>query len=191
MQKGTDVEFKSLLTEKEYEKLIEYFESQAKSDYQTNHYFDTKRFSLKALNTSLRVRQREDFELTFKRKKGYNTELKSVKISKEDFKELRETGVVTQEELANDITNLIKEQKLVNFLSLSTLRHYVPYGSGILNIDKSEYVGITDYEIEFTSRNYHQGKSDFIKIISEFGIQYKKSEKKIKRAFNALKNLDE
>ena len=52
MQKGTDVEFKSLLTEKEYEKLIEYFESQAKSDYQTNHYFDTKRFSLKALKRS-------------------------------------------------------------------------------------------------------------------------------------------
>mgnify|MGYP003290214790 CR=1 FL=1 len=50
---------------------------------------------------------------------------------------------------------------------------------------------ITDYEIEFTGKSYHQGKADFIKIISDFGIQYKKSEKKIKRAFNALKNLDE
>lgn len=189
MQKGSDVEFKSLLNEKEYNKLIEYFNG-AKSDYQTNHYFDTKRFSLKALNTSLRVRQREDYELTFKRKKGYSTDIKSVIISKEDFKALRETGVVVQEELANDISNLIKDQKLVNFLSLSTLRHYIPYGSGILNIDKSEYVGITDYEIEFSSKSYHQGKADFIKIISDFGIQYKKSEKKIKRAFNALKNLD-
>lgn len=191
MQKGSDVEFKSLLTEKEYNKLIEHFEKQARSDYQTNHYFDTKRFSLKALNTSLRVRQREDYELTFKRKKGYNTELKSVKITEEEFKNLRESGVVVQEEVATDVTNLIKEQKLVNFLSLSTLRHYVPYGSGVLNIDKSEYVGITDYEIEFSGKSYHQGKADFIKIISDFGIQYKKSEKKIKRAFNALKNLDD
>lgn len=191
MQKGSDVEFKSLLTEKEYNKLIEHFEKQARSDYQTNHYFDTKRFSLKALNTSLRVRQREDYELTFKRKKGYNTELKSVKITEEEFKDLRESGVVVQEEVATDVTNLIKEQKLVNFLSLSTLRHYVPYGSGVLNIDKSEYVGITDYEIEFSGKSYHQGKADFIKIISDFGIQYKKSEKKIKRAFNALKNLDD
>ena len=88
-------------------------------------------------------------------------------------------------------SQLSKEQKLTNFLSLSTLRHYVPYASGILNIDKSEYVGITDYEIEFTGKSYHQGKADFIKIISDFGIQYKKSEKKIKRAFNALKNLDD
>ena len=130
------------------DKLIEFFGENAKSDYQTNHYFDTKRFSLKALNTSLRVRQREDFELTFKRKKGYNIELKSVKITKDDFKELRNSGVVVQEELVTDVTNLIKEQKLVNFLSLSTLRHYVPYGSGMLNIDKSEYVGIIDYEID-------------------------------------------
>lgn len=190
MQKGTDVEFKSLLTENEYNKLLDFF-TNAKSDFQTNHYFDTKRFSLKALNASLRVRERENFELTFKRKKGYSTDLKSVEITIDDFNKLKETGVVEHEELAGDLANLIKEQKLTNFLSLSTLRHYVPYASGILNIDKSEYVGITDYEIEFTSRNYHQGKSDFIKIISEFGIQYKKSEKKIKRAFNALKNLDE
>lgn len=190
MQKGTDVEFKSLLTEKEYNKLLEYF-TNAKSDFQTNHYFDTKRFSLKALNASLRVREREDFELTLKRKKGYNTDLKSITISQEEFNELKETGVVTKEELVNDLTNLIKEQKLVNFLSLSTLRFYAPYGSGVINIDKSEYIGIVDYEIEFTGKSYHQGKADFIKIISDFGIQYKKSEKKIKRAFNALKNLDE
>ena len=182
MQKGTDVEFKSLLTENEYNKLLDFF-TNAKSDFQTNHYFDTKRFSLKALNASLRVRERENFELTFKRKKGYSTDLKSVTITKEEFETLKETGVVDKEELASDISNLIKDQKLVNFLSLSTLRYYVPYGNGILNIDKSEYVGITDYEIEYSSKNYHQGKADFIKIISEFGIQYKKSDKKIKRAY--------
>ena len=46
-------------------------------------------------------------------------------------------------------------------------------------------------EIEYTSKNYHQGKADFIKIISEFEIKEKKSDKKIKRAYNALKNLDD
>ena len=76
-------------------------------------------------------------------------------------------------------------------MSLSTLRFYAPYGSGVINIDKSEYIGIVDYEIEFTGKSYHQGKADFIKIISEFEIQYKKSDKKIKRAYNALKNLDD
>lgn len=190
MQKGTELEFKSLLTETEYNKLLDYF-TNTKSDFQTNHYFDTKRFSLKALNASLKVRQRDNFELTFKKKKRYNIDARTIEISEQDFINMKETGIVDKEEIASDLANYIKDQKLVNFLSLSTLRHYVPFGSGILNIDKSEYVGITDYEIEFSSRSYHQGKADFIKIISDFGIQYKKSDKKIKRAFNALKNLDE
>ena len=114
MQKSADVEFKSLLTETEYNKLLDFF-GDMKSDFQTNHYFDTKRFSLKALNASLRVRQRESFELTFKRKKGYSTEFKSVPVTEEEFLELKETGVVQKEELAGDIVNLIKDQKLVNF----------------------------------------------------------------------------
>lgn len=191
MQKNTstEVEFKSLLTEVEYNKLMDTFKN-AKYDFQTNHYFDTNRFSLKALNTSLRVRERDDLELTFKRKKGYNTELKSVPITREEFEELKQTGVVKQEELAGEVYGLIKDQKLNNFLSLSTLRCFVPYASGILNIDKSEYLGFVDYEIEFASKSYHQGKADFIQIINDFGIQYKKSDKKIKRAFNALKNMD-
>ena len=44
MQKGTDVEFKSLLTETEYNKLLDFFVN-AKSDFQTNHYFDTRTHS--------------------------------------------------------------------------------------------------------------------------------------------------
>ena len=102
----------------EYNKLLDFF-TNAKCDFQTNHYFDTKRFSLKALNASLRVRERETFELTFKRKKGYSVDLKSVPITLEEFNVLKESGLVNQEELSSDITNLIKEQKLVNFLSLS------------------------------------------------------------------------
>ena len=117
MQKETDVEFKSLLTEAEYQKLLGYFKN-AKSDFQTNHYFDTKRFSLKALNTSLRVRERDNLELTLKRKKGYNTDIKSVEISKKEFEGLKETGIVKAGSIADDLQSLIKDQKVVNFLNI-------------------------------------------------------------------------
>lgn len=188
MSKSTDVEFKSLLTEAEYNKLMEKFKG-SKTDFQTNHYFDTKRFSLKALDASLRVRERENFELTLKKKKGYNLEQKTVSISEEQFELLKQSGVVPFPELMEDLAPLIKDQKLINFLSLSTYRMFLPYSNGILNIDKSEYLGVIDYEIEYTSKSFHQGKVDFVKLINEFGIQYKKSDKKIKRAFNALKSL--
>ena len=64
---------------------------------------------------------------------------------------------------------------------------FFPYKKGILFIDKSTYLGITDYELEYEAKNYHDGKKEFVQLIGELQIQYKKSEKKVKRAFNAYK----
>ena len=189
MQKTIDVEFKSLITKEEYDRLMEQFQG-SKSDCQTNHYFDTSRFSLKALDASLRVRERESFELTYKRKKGYNIDIRTVQIDKKEFDRIKETGVVNIPEITEELFKLIKDQKLVNFLSLSTNRIFLPYSNGVLNIDESHYLGITDYEIEYSSKSYHQGKEEFIKLINDLNIQYKKSDKKIKRAYARLKEMN-
>lgn len=186
MQKSTEVEFKTLLTREEYERLMDKFKGN-RTDLQTNHYFDTSRFSLKALDASLRVRERDTFELTLKKKKGYTIQEFSLPINEEVFNVIKETGYVPDSELKNELIPIIGEQKLNNFLSLSTFRMFFPYKKGILFIDKSTYLGVTDYELEYEAKNYHDGKKEFIQIIGELQIQYKKSEKKIKRAFNAYK----
>lgn len=188
MQKGTAAEFKSLLTEDEYIRLSQQFKGN-KTDFQTNHYFDTSRFSLKALDASLRVRERETLELTLKRKKGYTVNETTLSITKEQFQEIKDSGVIGFPELKADLSTLIGEQKLNNFLSLSTLRMYLQYKNGVLFIDKSDYLGVTDYEIEYEATSYHQGKKEFIELINDLEIQYKKADKKIKRAYNAYKRL--
>lgn len=188
MQKSPSAEFKSLLTEEEYTRLIDIFKG-SRTDFQTNHYFDTARFSLKALDTSLRVRERETLELTVKRKKGYMININSVTITPEQFEEIKNTGYVQIPEIKNDISPLIGEQKLINFLSLSTYRLFFSYKTGVLFIDKSSYLGVTDFEIEYVAQSYHQGKKEFIELINELNIQYKKADKKIKRAYNAYKRL--
>jgi|LFRM01.1.fsa_nt_gb uncharacterized protein YjbK len=189
MQAGPDVQFKTLLSKEEYDILIEKFKGN-RTDFQTNHYFDTKRFSLKALDSSLRVRERETLEITLKRKKGYKLLELTQPVDRETFQNLRETGVLPDGEIKNELLPLIGDQKLVNFLSLSTLRMYLPYKNGVLFIDKSEYLGVTDYELEYSARNYHEAKKEFIQIIGEFGIKYKKADKKIRRAFKAYKRLN-
>ena len=189
MQAGPDVQFKTLLSKEEYDILIEKFKGN-RTDFQTNHYFDTKRFSLKALDSSLRVRERETLEITLKRKKGYKLLELTQPVDRETFQKLRETGVLPDGEIKNELLPLIGDQKLVNFLSLSTLRMYLPYKNGVLFIDKSEYLGVTDYELEYSARNYHEAKKEFIQIIGEFGIKYKKADKKIRRAFKAYKRLN-
>jgi uncharacterized protein YjbK len=188
MQTNTDVQFKTLLSSEEYEKLVELFKGN-RTDMQTNHYFDTKRFSLKALDTSLRVRDRDNLELTLKRKKGYAIQEITIPIDNNVLQEMRETGDVPEGQIKDELLPLIGVQKVYNFISLSTLRIYLPYKSGVLFIDKSEYLGTIDYELEYLGKNYHEAKKEFIQIINELGIQYKKAEKKIKRAFNAYKRM--
>ena len=188
MQKSVEVEFKTLLSKEEYERLMDQFKGN-RMDLQTNHYFDTSRFSLKALDASLRVRERESLELTLKRKKGYIIQEFNLPINKEIFEEIRTTGVLPEGELKNELNNLIGEQKINNFLSLSTLRMFFAYNNGVLFIDKSQYLGITDYELEYEAKSYHAGKKEFVQIINELGIQYRKSEKKVRRAYNAYKRI--
>ncbi len=188
MQKSVEVEFKTLLSKEEYERLMNQFKGN-RMDLQTNHYFDTSRFSLKALDASLRVRERESLELTLKRKKGYIIQEFNLPISKEIFEEIKTTGILPEGELKNEVNNLIGDQKINNFLSLSTLRMFFSYNNGVLFIDKSQYLGITDYELEYEAKSYHAGKKEFVQIINELGILYRKSEKKVKRAYNAYKRI--
>lgn len=188
MPTGTEVEFRTLLTKDEYNKLLKRFKAN-KQDVQTNHYFDTARFSLKATDTSLRVRERTELELTLKKKKGYNIQYFSEPITREQFEEIKNTGLLFDSELAGEVHSIIGSQKIVNFMSLTTERVYLPYLNGILFIDKSTYLGVTDYELEYEAKNYHSGKQEFVAIINEFGIQYKKAEKKIKRAYTALRKM--
>lgn len=186
MQKSTEVEFKTLLTKQEYDRLMEKFKGN-RTDLQTNHYFDTPRFSLKALDASLRVRERDSLELTLKKKKGYALQEFTLPIDEDIFKAIKETGIVPESELKQELSQIIGEQKLNNFLSLSTLRMFFPYKKGILFIDKSQYLGLTDYELEYESKSYFEGKKEFIELMSELQIQYKKSDRKVKRAFAAYK----
>lgn len=188
MENINEVQFKTLLTLEEYNRLIEKFKG-SRSDNQTNHYFDTSRFSLKALGASLRVRERDNFELTLKRKKGYNLQEITLPINEEVFYEIRSTGVLPDNEIKTELIPLIGDQKLINFFSLSTERIYLQYKSGIIFIDKSEYLNSVDYELSYLGKKSNDTKKEFIQLISELGIQYKKSEKKIKRAFNAFKKL--
>ncbi len=188
MQTNTEAEFKTLLTKEEYRRLYDKFKKNG-IDVQTNHYFDTARFSLKATDTSLRIRERENLVLTLKKKKGYNMQNYSLEITKEQFEEIKETGVLPEGEIASEIKSIIGEQKLTNFMSLSTERMVFPYNNGYIFIDKSHYLGFVDFELQYIAKNYHSGKKEFIEIIYDLGIQYKKAEKKIKRAYNALRRV--
>ena len=157
------------------------------SNLQTNYYFDTSRFTLKAAEVVLRVRQRDHYEVSLRRKKGYTQFEINNSISEEEFNKFVTEGVIPSLEIQAEIGELIKGQKILNYMSLSTFRIFFPHKHGVLAIDKCEYLGETDYELEFQATTRDLGKKDFVETVKELGIIYKKGETKIKRAYNALK----
>ncbi len=196
MQKNR--EFRSLLSLEEYNLLIGKF-SDSKSDVQTNHYYDTPRFSLKAQEMFLKIKEREgSLELSFKYKKNYQHLEIVLPISYDELNEINKTGVISYPEIISELSSIIKEQKLVNFLSLSTTRNYFSYANGSVFLDQNcfcfptvindgEIAKVIDYEIEYEAKNYDDGITEFISLIKEYNLSYKKTDKKIKRAFNTYK----
>ena len=185
MSKELEIEFKTLLTKEEYENLCSKFNKVG--NLQTNYYFDSPRFTLKATEIGLRVRKSDKYVMTLKRKKGYALQEISEPISEEVFNQLLIDGIIPVEEIKNELEDVLKGQIVVNYMTLSTFRISFPYKKGIICIDKCEYVDTVDYELEYEATTYEGGKREFVEIVREFGIAYKKSKPKMKRAYDALK----
>lgn len=188
MSKDLEIEFKTLLTKDEYVSLCERFK-ESKRNLQINYYFDTTRFTLKASDISLRVRMidKDKYVINLKKKKGYALQEVTETIDKATFDVFLETGTVPIDNIRSEIADIIKEQKLVNYMTLSTYRIFVPYKKGQLAIDKCKYVDTVDYELEYKASSYEAGKREFVEIVREFNIIYKKGQTKIKRAYDALR----
>lgn len=186
MAKDLGNEFKTLLSRSEYLKLTEIFKEKI-GNLQINYYFDTPRFTLKASEIGLRVRKRDSYEITLKRKKGYVVHEIKEKITEEQFINFVEKHIIPCDNIAKEVSDVIKDQKLYNYMSLSTYRIGFPYKSGVLSIDKCEYVDTKDYELLFNSSDHEQGKREFVELVNELGIKYKKCDSKIKRAYAALR----
>ena len=188
MGKNLEYEFKTMLTKAEYVELMTHFKEH-RGNLQINYYFDTDRFTLKATEIGLRVRKRENtnYEITLKRKKGYVAHVVNEFITKEQFTEFCETGIIPCEEIKRDLEDIIKGQKIINYMTLATFRISFPYKNGLLSIDKCKYVDTIDYELIFQSNVYETGKREFVETVKGFGVQYKKAEPKMKRAYAALR----
>ena len=106
-----------------------------------------------------------------------------------DFDETISSGRLPEGQLRNDVEAIIGNQRIENFMSLSTKRMCFIYGNGVIFLDKNTYLNVTDYELEYEAKTLHEGKEEFIQLVRDLQIKYHKTEKKIKRAYDALKEV--
>ena len=111
MSKELEIEFKTLLTKEEYVSLCTMF-SDKQRNLQTNYYFDTSRFTLKASEIGLRVRKSDKYVMTLKRKKGYALQEINETITEEQLQTFIQTGIIPVEEIQNELVDILKGQIL-------------------------------------------------------------------------------
>lgn len=188
MMEEIEIEFKNLLTVDEYVQLINAFTIERSALYkQANHYFDTPHFHLKEQQCALRIRAKNG---------GYILTLKEPHIegllethqmiteseAKQTFRSCNlPPGNVTTKlklRLGEDLT------KLVYLGELKTDRIEVKIKDGLLVFDKSNYLGYTDYELEFECSDWMKGKTFFENFLNRYHIPKRDTPNKIQRFMN-------
>ena len=182
-----EIEAKSFIKEGEYLKLIK--GSEDKCYKQINYYLDTKDFALHALELGLRVRELNGkYELTLKVKKGEGKLEINQTIEKDLFLYIKNRLSFPDGEVKNELLKQgIKVDELFIFVVLTTTRLDVKYKGALISIDKSEFNGITDYEVECESDSINKAKSLLIEYLNKNEVHCQENfTTKLKRAKDSL-----
>lgn len=194
MSKELEIEFKNLLTEDEYQNLLERFgRSTADAKTQINHYFDTADFQLRKQHSALRIRQKgSTYECTLKIPATNGYYEITDKLQEQQAQQIFKNYAFPAPEVAEALQELGISPDLLHLLgSLTTHRIEFPYQSGLLVLDHSEYMGTADYELEYEVADFDEGKQRFERFLAEHGLPFREADKKIARFMDAAKKYAE
>ena len=191
MATNNEIEFKQLLTQSQYQSIYKTYFQDVGTFSQTNYYIDTPQFDLKANQSALRIRVKDDYnEMTLKipAEVGlmeYNFETRVVP-------ELN-TSITTQMLPAEIIEQLEKMDfdlnQLVILGALTTERLEKEVNGNLLVLDKSRYLAFEDFELEFEVDDYDEGFKQFKNILEQFNMQHEIPDNKVQRFFKRKSNL--
>ena len=190
MSTNLEIEFKSILSEEDYQKLFSRY-GKHRMYTQENYYFDTDRREIRSKGCGLRARvKNEEYELTLKEnaevgKIEYNQQISNISFIKlakgEDFPDGEVKDIIVSK-----LGLKIEEVKPLGVLV--TDRIDLKFCGSLISIDKSTYNGITDYEIECEDVSMEKAKKHLNKFLKDNDIEYKKSQGgKLKRFLATLK----
>ena len=184
--KQLEIEFKSLLHEKDYLRLCDYYQLTAKNYHtQTNVYFDTADQQLRNLKCGLRIRKYDTYgEITLKTPQAVGLLEITDQLTLEETNDwiarqsLPSTGAVADElkRLAIELSNLTV------LAELTTKRAEFAIAEGLLALDESWYGNAHDYELELEVTDAALGKKAFENYLEDHHLPFIPAENKIVRA---------
>ncbi|PKK97289.1 MAG: hypothetical protein CVV58_01995 [Tenericutes bacterium HGW-Tenericutes-3] len=179
MTKNIEIEFKTSVSLEKYNELLQLFNLENNIFKQINHYFDTDDFDLNHEKIVLRIRQKGDnhFKVTLKSQSEKGAFESHVLLKKSQAEEMIKNGFNTKD-FFEDLDYFVTfKASLVNH------RVSTPYENGTLFLDRCEYCGIVDYEIEYEVNNYDEGLHLFELFVKKHDIPIVATKRKSERAF--------
>jgi len=190
MKQEVEIEFKNMLTEEEFQRVISYFKIK-EQDFkkQENFYFDTPDFILAKHSSALRIRFKNDaYELTLKQPHQDGLLESNLSLTKEEA----EAFIHKQQlpEAANEVSEWlsslkVKPDDLQLLGSLITYRCEIEYKNGMLSLDHNFYLGKEDFEVEYEVTDRKKGEIIFSQLLKQLNISKKITKNKILRFFEA------
>lgn len=186
MEQHIEIEFKNLLTQEHFKKLINFFQPDSFVS-QENYYFDTALFELKKQASALRIREKnQKFELTLKQPSEVGLLESNQLITKQFAEAFIQNGSFPTGSIQELIVQAGLDPKAFTcFGSLRTERAEIEYHGGIIVLDHSFYAGKEDYELEYEVEDAQLGKKIFMELLEKLEIPLQKTENKIKRFYQA------
>lgn len=193
MSQEIEIEYKNLLTPREFGQLCRYFQIEDDSfNRQDNHYFDTANFMLRDLGCALRIREKNGKAiLTLKQPYGDDLlETHQALTNKEKQAALAGAGI-GDGEVPSALQKLTVPLASLRFLgTLSTYRAERTYQGGVLVFDHSEYLQTADDELEYEVTNHEQGETVFTELLNAFHIPRRPSKNKVRRFFERKQQIE-
>ncbi|PTL40182.1 CYTH domain-containing protein [Alkalicoccus saliphilus] len=187
MTQEIEIEFKQLIDEKTYQEMMDYYQDKL-TFTQVNHYFETSSLGLKQLGAALRVREKDNgYVLTLKQPHETGGLLEThQEIGSSAFTALQQKGLLPQGETTDQLITLLGTMPELQYLGmLQTERLETELDEGILVLDRSDYVNVTDFELEFECRDEVKGKEAFNKLLQKWNLTWNQPDNKIARFYKA------
>lgn len=183
-----EIEYKNLLTEEEFKQLLTIFPFPESGIWQTNHYFETKDFTLKKKGAALRIREKNGtYVLTLKEPHPEGLLESHDVLKEEEAKQWLTGNPVEKSQVGEQLYSLgVSLEDLVYYGKLATERYELTYQDTLLVLDYSVYNGISDYELEVEAQTKEVGQNMLHSLLHHHGIVKKETPNKIKRFFTSL-----
>lgn len=190
MSKEIEIEFKSMLTQNDYEELLHYYDvTDDQFVIQTNLYFDTADFQLKQQGMGLRIRRfadRAEATLKVPQTVGLLEITDDLSLNEADLAVSKEQFAPQAVEILGQIQKLnIELLGLTVIGKLITKRAEFTIPEGKLALDESWYSDQHDYELELEVPDSSFAEADFSRFLNKFELPYRKTQNKIARAVGA------